>query len=154
MLGKAAVASERGIDLHVTADSRLPEGFGDVRDLVTVVGNLVDNALDSVAAVGGGSIAVTLRDENGGVVVEVHDSGPGVDPLLVDEIFRDGFTTKVANGAGRRGLGLALVSQTVRRRAGGSITVVNDSGARFTAFLPHEGPVRTGPEGGRTGAAL
>ena len=154
LLGKAAVASERGIDLHVTADSRLPEGFGDVRDLVTVVGNLVDNALDSVAAVGGGSIAVTLRDENGGVVVEVHDSGPGVDPLLVDEIFRDGFTTKVANGTGRRGLGLALVSQTVRRRAGGSITVVNDSGARFTAFLPHEGPVRTGPEGGRTGAAL
>lgn len=139
LLGKAAVASERGIELRVTENSRLPEGYGDSRDLVTVVGNLVDNALDSVASVGGGSIAVTLRDEPGGVVVQVRDSGPGVDPSLVDEIFRDGFTTKVANGTGRRGLGLALVSQTVRRRHGGYVTVENDSGALFTAFLPLDG---------------
>ena len=139
LLGKAAVASERGIELRVTEDSRLPEGYDDPRDLVTVVGNLVDNALDSVASVGGGSISVTLRDEPGGVVVQVRDSGPGVEPAFVDEIFRDGFTTKVANGTGRRGLGLALVSQTVRRREGGYITVENDSGALFTAFLPHSG---------------
>ena len=139
LLGKAAVASERGIELRVTEDSRLPEGYGDPRDLVTVVGNLVDNALDSVASVGGGSISVTLRDEPGGVVVQVRDSGPGVEPAFVDEIFRDGFTTKVANGTGRRGLGLALVSQTVRRREGGYVTVENDSGALFTAFLPHQG---------------
>jgi two-component system, CitB family, sensor kinase len=138
LLGKAAVASERGIELFVTDDSRLPEGYGDPRDLVTVVGNLVDNALDSVASTGGGgSISVTLRDEHGGVVVQVRDSGPGVEPALVDEIFRDGFTTKVASGTGRRGLGLALVSQTVRRRHGGYVTVENDSGALFTAFLPH-----------------
>ncbi len=137
LLGKAAVASERGIDLRVTEDSSLPEGYGDPRDLVTVVGNLVDNALDSLAAAGGGSISVTLRNETGGVVVQVRDSGPGVEPALVDEIFRDGFTTKVAAGTGRRGLGLALVSQTVRRREGGYVTVVNDSGALFTAFLPH-----------------
>ncbi len=143
LLGKAAVASERGIELRVTEDSRLPEGYGDPRALVTVVGNLVDNALDSVAAVGGGSISVTLRDEPGGVVIQVRDSGPGVDPSLVDEIFRDGFTTKVANGTGRRGLGLALVSQTVRRREGGYVTVENDSGALFTVFLPHD-PERAG----------
>ena len=138
LLGKAAVASERGIELFVTEDSRLPEGYGDPRDLVTVVGNLVDNALDSVASTGGGgSISVTLRDEPEGVVVQVRDSGPGVEPALVDEIFRDGFTTKVASGTGRRGLGLALVSQTVRRRDGGYVMVENDSGALFTAFLPH-----------------
>lgn len=138
LLGKAAVASERGIELRVTEDSQLPEDYGDARDLVTVVGNLVDNALDSVASVGGGTIEVTLREEAGGVVVRVRDSGPGVEPSLVDEIFRDGFTTKVANGTGRRGLGLALVSQTVRRRAGGYVTVENDGGAHFTVFLPHE----------------
>ncbi|MBA2475402.1 MAG: sensor histidine kinase [Actinobacteria bacterium] len=140
LLGKAAVASERGIELRVTDDSELPEDYGDVRDLVTVVGNLVDNALDSVASVGGGSIVVTIRDEAEGVVVRVHDSGPGVEPSVVDEIFRDGFTTKVATGTGRRGLGLALVSQTVRRREGGYVRVANDAGARFTAFLPHGRP--------------
>jgi two-component system CitB family sensor kinase len=143
LLGKAAVASERGIELSVTDDSRLPEDYGDARALVTVVGNLVDNALDSVATVGGGTVAVTIRDEPKGVVVQVRDSGPGVDPWLVDEIFRDGFTTKVATGTGRRGLGLALVSQTVRRRDGGWVGVENDGGALFTAFLPHE-PMRLG----------
>ena len=143
LLGKAAVASERGIELTVTEDSRLPEGHADARDLVTVVGNLVDNALDSVAAVGTGTVAVTIRDEPEGVLVRVRDSGPGVGPWLVDEIFRDGFTTKVATGTGRRGLGLALVSQTVRRREGGWVDVENDGGALFTAFLPHD-PSRTG----------
>ena len=138
LLGKAAVASERGIELRVTEDSQLPEDYDDARDLVTVVGNLVDNALDSVASVGGGTIEVTLREEAGGVLVQVRDSGPGIDPSLVEEIFRDGFTTKVANGTGRRGLGLALVSQTVRRREGGYVTVTNDGGARFVAFLPRE----------------
>jgi two-component system CitB family sensor kinase len=142
LLGKAAVASERGIELRVTDDTRLPDAYADARDLVTVVGNLVDNALDSVAtALGGGWIEVTIRDEDGGVLVRVRDSGPGVEPAVVDEIFRDGFTTKVATGTGRRGLGLALVSQTVRRRPGGYVNVESDGGALFTAFLPHESTV-------------
>ena len=140
LLGKAAVASERGIELTVTDDTRLPKDYADARELVTVVANLVDNALESVAAAGGGSVAISIRDEADGVCVRVRDTGPGVDPWLVNEIFRDGFTTKVATGAGRRGLGLALVTQTVRRRDGGWVTVENDGGAVFTAFLPHEAP--------------
>jgi two-component system CitB family sensor kinase len=137
LLGKAAVASERGIDLRVTRDTALPEEHGDTRELVTVVGNLVDNALDSVAPVGHGFVEVSIRQEQGGVLVRVRDSGPGVDPGLVDEIFRDGFTTKVANGTGRRGLGLALVMQTVQRR-GGYVRVDHEDGAVFTAFLAAE----------------
>lgn len=144
LLGKATVASERGIELSVTEDSRLPEDYGDARDLVTVVGNLVDNALDSVASTGGGgSVSVAILFESDGVRVRVRDTGPGVDPWLVDEIFRDGFTTKIATGRGRRGLGLALVTQTVRRREGGWVGVENDGGAVFTAFLPHD-PGRVG----------
>ncbi len=137
LLGKAAVASERGIELRVGAQTQLPEDYQGSRELVTVVGNLVDNALDSVASSSSaGWIEVTIRDEEQGVLVQVRDSGPGVDAELVEEIFRDGFTTKVATGTGRRGLGLALVSQTVRRREGGYVRVVNDGGALFTAFLP------------------
>ncbi len=139
LLGKAAVASERGIELRVTEGTRLPEDYQGARDLVTVVGNLVDNALDSVASsLGSGWIEVTIRNEADGVLIEVRDSGPGVDPDVVDEIFRDGFTTKVATGTGRRGLGLALVSQTVRRRPGGFVNVTNEGGALFKAFLPHD----------------
>jgi two-component system CitB family sensor kinase len=137
LLGKAAVASERGVELRVTDDSRLPENLADPRELVTIVGNLIDNALEAVSQAGSGVIEVTVRDEPSGILVRVRDSGPGVDPRLVDEIFTDGFTTKVATGAGRRGLGLALVSQAAQRR-GGRVGVDNDGGAVFTVFLPYD----------------
>jgi two-component system CitB family sensor kinase len=136
LLGKAAVASERGVELRVTADTRLPEDSPNARELLTVAANLIDNALDSVAGAGGGWIEVTIRADDDGTLVRVHDSGPGVDAAIVDEIFRDGFTTKVATGAGRRGLGLALVSQTARKR-GGTVEVSSEDGAVFTVFLPY-----------------
>ena len=136
LLGKAAVASEHGVklDVHVT---ELPAELEDVRSLVAMLGNLIDNALESVTAGGGGGhVDVTLQVEGGDLMISVHDSGPGVDPALTGEIFRDGFTTKVAHGDQRkRGLGLALVSQEVRRR-NGSIHVENVDGARFTVRLP------------------
>jgi two-component system CitB family sensor kinase len=78
-------------------------------------------------------------------VIAVHDSGPGVDPALTEEIFRDGFTTKVArDGQRKRGLGLALVSQEVRRR-GGTISVENVDGARFIVRLPLRSLQETAP---------
>jgi two-component system CitB family sensor kinase len=139
LLGKAAVASERGVELRIGPETRLPDEVPNARELVTVIGNLVDNALDSVAPAGSGWIEVTVAADDAGLHIRVHDSGPGVDAEIVDEIFRDGFTTKVATGAGRRGLGLALISQTARRR-GGRVTVENVDGALFTVYLPHEAP--------------
>jgi two-component system CitB family sensor kinase len=139
LLGKATVAAERGVELVVTQDTRLPSSCPDTRDLVTVVGNLVDNALDAVADTDNGRVEVTIRDEPEGVLVRVRDNGPGIDAALADEIFRDGFTTKVARGVGRRGLGLALVGQTVRKRRGGYVEVENDSGAVFSAVVAREG---------------
>jgi two-component system CitB family sensor kinase len=136
LLGKATVASERGVELRVNPETSLPADVPHVRELVTIVGNLVDNALEAVAAVGTGWIDVTIRTQEDGVLVRVHDSGPGVDPGVADEIFRDGFTTKISTGTGRRGLGLALVSQAIQRR-GGRVSVDNDGGATFTVFLPH-----------------
>jgi two-component system CitB family sensor kinase len=135
LLGKAAVASERGIELRVAPETRVPEAVVGPTELVTIVGNLLDNAFESVAPHSEGVVEVSITDGEDGVVVLVRDTGPGVRPEIVDEIFTDGFTTKVATGAGRRGLGLALVSQAVRRR-GGTISVDNDGGAVFTVRLP------------------
>jgi two-component system CitB family sensor kinase len=136
LLGKAAVASEHGVQLDVHA-AELPGELEDVRSLVAMLGNLIDNALESASAgAAGGHVDVTLHVEAGDLVISVHDSGPGVDPALTEEIFRDGFTTKVASGSERtRGLGLALVSQEVQRRRG-TIQVENLDGARFTVRLP------------------
>jgi len=140
LLGKAAVASERGVELTVSAVTKLPEDLGDVRGLVTVLGNLIDNAIDS----GAGRVDVALDVVDGELVLGVHDTGPGIDPALSEEIFRDGFTTKVASGSTRRGLGLALVSQEVRRR-GGRISVENQDGALFTVVVPLAAPAELEP---------
>ena len=136
LLGKAAVASEHGVKLDVHA-TELPKELEDTRSLVTMLGNLIDNALESVSAGGaGGHVDVTLQVDGGELVIAVHDSGPGVDSSLTEEIFRDGFTTKIARGnQQKRGLGLALVSQEVRRR-NGTIQVENVDGARFTVRMP------------------
>ncbi|MFB7181552.1 ATP-binding protein [Streptomyces sp. NPDC056257] len=134
LLGKAAQAHERGVELVVTADSRsLADGGGlpPARDLVTVLGNLIDNAVDAVTAVPGARIAVTLRPERDELLLRVADNGPGL-PEGVD-VFRRGWSGK---GEGR-GLGLALVQQ-VAQRYGGTVTAAQGpgGGAEFTVRLP------------------
>ncbi len=135
LLAKASSAAERGAELRVDARAALPLGTGvDPDALITVLGNLVDNALE---ALGGdpGWVEVQLVPRVDGVLVEVRDSGPGVAADIVDEVFRHGFTTKVAQEAGARGLGLALSRQACVAR-GGWVQVRNDGGAVFTALLP------------------
>ena len=103
-------------------------------DLATVVGNLVDNALDAIGHAPDGWVAVEIAHEDGQVRVVVRDSGPGVAPELAEEVFEHGFTTKAA-ADGQRGIGLALIRMVCARR-GGQVRVHNDDGAMFTAELP------------------
>jgi two-component system CitB family sensor kinase len=138
LIAKASLATERGAELRFAPRSRL-DAVDPARDpalsadLVTVLGNLVDNALD---AAGAGWVEIGFGRERDAVRVTVRDSGPGVANELVEEVFRHGFSTKAAErDAGGRGLGLALARQVCLRR-GGSITLHNDGGAVFTACLP------------------
>jgi two-component system CitB family sensor kinase len=138
LLAKAVVASERGISLRLSDDTLLVDELDHPHDLVTVIGNLVDNALDAVAAgptSGGRWVDVSVRAEAEAIVVRVEDSGPGVDPANLDRVFEEGFTTKEPGSQPMRGLGLALVRQVVQRR-GGEISVTNEGGAVFTVRLP------------------
>lgn len=142
LLGKAAEAHERGVELTVTDDSRIDDGVLPpalaARDLVTVLGNLIDNAVDAAiegAARGGSRPSVTVRARAGEdeLLLQVTDSGQGVDPAAIEEVFRRGWTTKSEG----RGLGLALVEQAARR-AGGTVGLdqSTDGGAQFTVQLP------------------
>ncbi|HEU4811082.1 MAG TPA: sensor histidine kinase [Nocardioides sp.] len=136
LLGKTADASERGIELTISGD--LPVEGTDVssRDLVTVVGNLVDNALDAVAGQPQRQVSVRIETavEDGTEVlrVTVADSGPGLTPDQAAHALDRGWTTKASEGGGR-GLGLALVGQVARRHAGDvRIDSSELGGARFT----------------------
>ncbi|MEV5429787.1 sensor histidine kinase [Streptomyces sp. NPDC052701] len=149
LLGKTAQANERGVELVVSQDSRLDDGLLPpslpARDLVTILGNLIDNAVD--AAQGGVRPRVTvtaLTEGDAELVLRVCDTGPGVDPAHAEAVFRRGFTTK-PSGPGGRGLGLALVRQAATRH-GGSLTVAGAAGggARFEVRLPLRDPVAEG----------
>jgi sensor histidine kinase regulating citrate/malate metabolism len=142
LLGKSAEAAERGIELMVEGD--LPDSDLGARDLVTVLGNLVDNAFDALAgtaATGVRRVRVGLGGDDAAVVVSVEDSGPGLDDDAVAHALERGWSTK-GSGDGGRGVGLALVAQVARRRGGDvEIGVSELGGARFTVTLrPAEVP--------------
>ena len=134
LIAKSSLAAERGVGLRLHEGAHLGEIDEQLSsDLVTVLGNLVDNALDALEGSGEERwVEVDLRHDDE-VTVVVRDSGPGVAPEIVEEVFRHGFTTKAARG-GERGLGLALTRQICRRR-GGWVQVRNERGAVFTARL-------------------
>lgn len=140
LLGKTAQANERGVELVVSEDSGLDDGLLPPalppRDLVTILGNLVDNAVDAAQGRVPARVTVTARAEAGELVLRVADTGPGVDPAHAGLVFRRGFSTK-PTGPGGRGLGLALARQAVHRH-GGTLTVdgAPGGGAVFEARLP------------------
>jgi two-component system CitB family sensor kinase len=143
VLGKAAEAAERGVELRVDDDIDLPAGVADPRDLVTIVGNLLDNALDAAAD---GDAPRWVRMEAGTVTVDgveeleivLADSGPGLGPDAAVHAFERGWSTKSTDRPLGRGIGLALVAQAVHR-LGGSIEVANEVGAVFAVRLPRHG---------------
>ncbi|MFJ8106541.1 ATP-binding protein [Streptomyces sp. NPDC096132] len=139
LIAKSSLAAEQGVGLRLSESCDLgPVGEALATDLVTVLGNLVDNALDALrghTADGAGWIEVELGEEDGVVRVVVRDSGPGIAPGIAEEVFRHGFTTKAAEQGGQRGLGLAITRQTCVRR-GGTVGLHNADGAVFTATLP------------------
>ena len=121
LLGKSAQAGERGVRLVVDEASRIDGPHGDQlsRDLLTVVGNLVDNALEAVAGTAPPRTVTVLVVESGReVLVRVGDNGPGLPAGDVAAAFRRGWSTKEPG----RGLGLSLVRQ-VADRYGGAIDV-------------------------------
>lgn len=136
LVGKAAQANERGLHLDIDVAGTLETRGMDPRDLVTIIGNLLDNAFDAAAPSSERTISLSIHtpsDDGDTVVIEVTDSGPGLSDAQLGSVFTLGSTSKGA--AGTRGLGLALVRQAVHR-LGGTITVANDGGARFTVRLP------------------
>lgn len=126
LLGKSAEGAERGIELDVAGELPDTEGIAS-RDLVTVVGNLLDNAFDAVAGRSPAKVAVGIEaDPAGGVLLTVGDNGPGMTPHEAEHALERGWTTKIGDGRsdgpgdqpGGRGVGLALVGQVARRYDG------------------------------------
>jgi two-component system CitB family sensor kinase len=136
LLGKSTVARERGVQLQVSASAPLHDADVDGRLAVTVLGNLIDNAIDAVAGRPGGLVDVSLGVEDGQrFVIRVVDNGPGLDSEARALVFQDGYSTKPSRGDVHRGLGLALVHRLVTQ-AGGELRLGEGRPTTFEVRLP------------------
>jgi two-component system CitB family sensor kinase len=135
LLAKMTVAAEHDVRITVTEDSRLRQPWSDPQSLVTIVGNLLDNAIDALSEQPAPRNISVQLDDSSGVFIAVRDNGPGVPAAEVGNVLTDGFSTKPTRPGMRRGIGLALVSRIVRR-TGGTMDVFPGPGGRFEVWLP------------------
>ncbi len=133
LIGKIQRAKERGFTLNLAEESLVPDCPNEkqVTVLVTVLGNLIENALDAMSGQREGEVGLLLHYQNGWLSGEVSDDGPGIPPANIEAIFNKGFSTKGEN----RGVGLFLASQQIRE-LGGTLAVESEPGV-FTQFFVH-----------------
>ena len=136
LLAKVAIAREKGVTLEIDPQTSLDDISLDGNAQITVIGNLIDNALDAVAGNAQGQVKLSIEAGlNHCKIITVRDNGMGLPEPRPDVVFEDGFSTKVAEGSSHRGLGLAIVSRLVKQ-SGGSITCYNKQGAVFVVQIP------------------
>jgi two-component system CitB family sensor kinase len=139
LLAKTTVAAERSVSLKLTAESRLAESEVGTQALLTIIGNLIDNAIEAAAAAPPpGWVTVHLHSDADGISITVSDSGAGVPLALESKVFADGFSTKPVINERHRGLGLALVHRLVRRE-GGRVWIECRHPTVFRVVLPARG---------------
>ena len=149
---KAAVARERGVLLTLSEQTYLEGILAEPVVVTTIVGNLIDNAIEAVAGRPDAEVCVELISENETLLVTVADSGSGIAFDDPEQVFIEGVTTHVDSTVpGGRGMGLAL-SRLLACQSGGDLALVDRGGgvgadnrlggAVFLARLPHmlEGP--------------
>jgi two-component system CitB family sensor kinase len=135
LLAKSAIAAERGITIVVEIDGLDEVKLIEAREMITILGNLVDNALDSVAGPrnNGGTVSIELCRQGSQLTMSVRDNGPGISEEVLDAMFQEGFTTKSSDS--HSGIGLALVHNAVKS-LNGTIDVERGDGAGFHVVLP------------------
>jgi two-component system, CitB family, sensor kinase len=154
ILGKVSLASELKVNFGVDRESSFKDIPHEIsRDsLVTIIGNLVNNAFEAVRENEKEEkrVSLFLTDLGKELIIEVEDNGKGIDTENSDQIFKEGFTTKNKNS--NAGIGLSLVQNAINS-LGGYVTYSSNAGegAIFTVAIPKSrGNVNDGEQGYRS----
>jgi len=112
LLGKLSYAREKNIKLIIKEDSYLPEIYDEriIHELITIVGNLINNALDAVTNCEKKQVEIGIQYGDT-LIITVQDTGKGIKEDEIDALFIKGYSTKGDN----RGYGLHLVKESIQR---------------------------------------
>lgn len=112
LLGKLSYAREKNIKLIISEDSYMPEIEDEsiTHELITIVGNLIDNALEAVTNCEKKQVEVEIQYGNT-LIITVQDTGKGIQEKEIEALFTKGYSTKGDN----RGYGLYLVKESIQR---------------------------------------
>jgi two-component system, CitB family, sensor histidine kinase MalK len=137
LIGKLSYAREAGVEFNVFCEQPLPQPnhTDTTHELITIIGNLVDNAVEAVTGCPSKKIDVQFDYGDEILTVEVSDSGLGMNEELQNKIFQKGFSTKGEN----RGLGLYLISRSIEKLEGEMIISSKPGkGTLFSVYIPYK----------------
>ncbi|WP_223292309.1 DcuS/MalK family sensor histidine kinase [Salipaludibacillus neizhouensis] len=137
LIGKLSYARENGITLNIINETDIPspKSSDTTHELITILGNLIDNVIEALTVSKSNQIDVKLSYDQGSLKLQVEDTGPGIKRQHLAHIFEKGFSTKGKN----RGYGLFLVKNSMDK-LGGNFTVdsFQGEGTVFTMDIPYE----------------
>ncbi|MFQ3544666.1 DcuS/MalK family sensor histidine kinase [Halobacillus rhizosphaerae] len=138
IIGKISFAREAAVTMTIDCETEIPSPDDPAltHDLITIVGNLIDNAIDSVKEKGKKNITISLSYIDELLTIVVADNGPGISDEMQEKIFLKGFSSKTGK---HRGFGLYLTTNSVDKWNGSiEIESAPDHGTRFTVIIPYE----------------
>lgn len=140
IIGKHSRGRELGIDLVLEEDSSLEKNHGKIHSnvLVTILGNFIENALESIVEDDKDEkkVRVKVYEDREHIEIQVMDTGKGIPEEILDKIFKRDYSTKSSG----RGVGLFLVKTKVEN-LGGDIKVLSKlgQGTKMIVYIPKEG---------------
>lgn len=137
LMGKLSYAREEQVELSINSETIIPEPANPqvTHELITILGNLMDNAIEAMAEMEEKTVEVNFLYTDDWLTIEVLDSGPGISLELQKQVFEKGYSTKGEN----RGYGLYLVSKSIDR-LGGAFTIDSKLllGTEFHIRIPYD----------------
>ena len=139
IIGKTSRANELGIKMKIDRDSALDKNIGkiDSSALITILGNLIENAMEALKGntLTSKTINLFIKEYSEKIIIRIRDNGIGIKAENLEKIFERGYTTK----EGSRGQGLFLVKDIVEALKGSiNVESILEQGTQFTVELPKE----------------
>lgn len=137
LIGKQSFAREAGAKLTIKAAYPVPQPESPeiIHELITIIGNLIDNAVEAVEKMQEKRIDLVFEYLDEVLTIEVRDTGKGIAERQLDHIFQKGFSTKGEN----RGFGLHLLKGSVAK-LGGELEYSSEvgRGTKFVVYIPYK----------------